>query len=234
MGMDNRISSVRPVDGNRQLRQRGAGAARRAELRVPPPPDERAVRGAGHLGARRHGPARAALLGRAPAGRANGATCNVPGAVIGGVLGGILGHQVGGGTRQRPSRRSAARSAARALGANVDRIRDPQSGQRRAPLRERRRPGTPQYWDVTYNFRGVAAPRADDRATRARRSPSTADGEPRRLIGRDRRQVIDGRRARAPSVRACRRSGRRSRSAAPARPASRRPAAPGSGSKRSR
>ena len=41
-----------------------------------------------------------------------------------------------------------------ALGANVDRIRDPQSGQdvRRC---ETVAGQTPQYWDVTYNFQGV-------------------------------------------------------------------------------
>ena len=78
---------------------------------------------------------------------------NVPGAIIGGVLGGILGHQVGGGTGKTVATIGGAVGGG-ALGANVDRIRDPQSGQdvRRC---ENVASQTPQYWDVTYNFQGV-------------------------------------------------------------------------------
>ena len=75
------------------------------------------------------GPARAALLGRAPARPASGATYNVPGAIIGGVLGGILGHQIGGGTGKTVATIGGAVGGG-ALGANVDRIRDPQYGTR--------------------------------------------------------------------------------------------------------
>lgn len=78
---------------------------------------------------------------------------NVPGGIIGGVLGGILGHQVGGGTGNTAATIGGAVGGA-ALGANVDRIRDRVSGQdvRRC---ENTASGPPQYWDVTYNFRGV-------------------------------------------------------------------------------
>ena len=63
---------------------------------------------------------------------------NVPGAIIGGVLGGILGHQIGGGSGKTVATIGGAVGGG-ALGANIDRIRDPQSGQRSAALRERRR-----------------------------------------------------------------------------------------------
>jgi uncharacterized protein YcfJ len=78
---------------------------------------------------------------------------NVPGAIIGGVLGGILGHQVGGGTGKTVATIGGAVGGG-ALGANIDRIRDPQSGQevRRC---ENVAGQTPQYWDVTYNYGGV-------------------------------------------------------------------------------
>ena len=78
---------------------------------------------------------------------------NVPGAIIGGVLGGILGHQVGGGTGKTVATIGGAVGGG-ALGANVDRIRDPQSGQD-VKRCETVAGQTPQYWDVTYNFGGV-------------------------------------------------------------------------------
>ena len=78
---------------------------------------------------------------------------NPIGGVIGGVLGGVLGHQVGGGTGKTAATIGGAVGGA-ALGANIDRLRDHQTGQevRRC---ENVASTTPQYWDVTYNFRGV-------------------------------------------------------------------------------
>jgi len=78
---------------------------------------------------------------------------NVPGAIIGGVLGGILGHQIGGGTGNTVATIGGAVGGA-ALGANVDRIRDPASG-RDVRRCETTASGPPQYYDVVYNFRGV-------------------------------------------------------------------------------
>ena len=78
---------------------------------------------------------------------------NVPGGIIGGVIGGILGHQVGGGTGKTAATIGGAVGGA-ALGANVDRIRDRTTSQdvRRC---ENTRAQHPEYWDVTYDFRGV-------------------------------------------------------------------------------
>ena len=78
---------------------------------------------------------------------------NTAGGIIGGVLGGILGHQVGGGTGKTAATIGGAVGGA-ALGANVDRIRDRDTGQdvRRC---ENVANATPQYWDVTYSFRGL-------------------------------------------------------------------------------
>ena len=78
---------------------------------------------------------------------------NVPGGLIGGVLGGILGHQIGGGTGKTVATIGGA-VAGGALGANVDRIRDPASG-RDVQRCENVANQTPQYYDVTYNFRGI-------------------------------------------------------------------------------
>jgi uncharacterized protein YcfJ len=77
---------------------------------------------------------------------------NIPGALVGAVIGGILGHQVGGGTGKDIATAGGAIAGA-ALGANVGRT--PQAAtqdvQRCESIPNR---AQPQYWDVSYNFRG--------------------------------------------------------------------------------
>ena len=78
---------------------------------------------------------------------------NVPGAIVGGIIGGVLGHQVGGG-RGRDVATAGGAVAGAAVGANVGR------GGSEAYGRDVRRcenvsGARPEYWDVTYNFRGV-------------------------------------------------------------------------------
>ena len=80
---------------------------------------------------------------------------NVPAAIAGAVIGGILGHQVGGGSGKDLATVGGAVAGA-AVGANVGRG---DGGQQvytqdvqhcaNTPSQER-----PEYWDVTYNFRG--------------------------------------------------------------------------------
>jgi uncharacterized protein YcfJ len=79
---------------------------------------------------------------------------NVPAAVVGGIIGGVLGHQVGGGTGQQLATAGGAVGGA-ALGYNVGR----NDGGQRMVTRDVQRCSaapnqTPDYWDVTYNFRG--------------------------------------------------------------------------------
>ena len=79
---------------------------------------------------------------------------NMPAAVLGGIIGGVLGHQVGGGTGQQVATAGGAVAGA-ALGYNVGR----NDGRQHAVTRDVRRCAstpdqTPDYWDVTYNFRG--------------------------------------------------------------------------------
>ena len=70
MGMSKNISSVRPVDWDgRYESQAPAPSPRTAGLCLSRASWRAAVRGAGYLGARRDGPAGAALLGGAAAGR---------------------------------------------------------------------------------------------------------------------------------------------------------------------
>ena len=79
---------------------------------------------------------------------------NVPGAIIGGVLGGVLGHQIGSGRGNDVATAVGAVGGA-AIGANVNK-----GGSQVATQNVQRCtsvPGSeqPQYWDVTYVFRGV-------------------------------------------------------------------------------
>lgn len=79
---------------------------------------------------------------------------NVGGAVIGGVLGGILGHQIGGGTGRDIATVGGAVAGA-AIGANVGRegaVVSTRDVQRCAATPSQTHP---DYWDVTYHYRGV-------------------------------------------------------------------------------
>jgi uncharacterized protein YcfJ len=79
---------------------------------------------------------------------------NVPGAIAGAVIGGILGHQVGGG-RGRDVATAGGAVAGAAIGANVG--RGDQSSYAQDVQRCENVQGQlqPDYWDVTYNFRGI-------------------------------------------------------------------------------
>ena len=80
---------------------------------------------------------------------------NIGGAIVGGILGGVLGHQVGGGRGRDVATGIGAVSGA-AIGANVGRGGGSgvysQDVQRCASAP---RDSRPDYYDVTYNFRGV-------------------------------------------------------------------------------
>jgi uncharacterized protein YcfJ len=99
---------------------------------------------------------------------------NVPGAIAGAIIGGILGHQVGSGR---------GNDAATAGGAAVGALIGSQAGVgttygTRDVQRCREVRGRPQYWDVTYRFRG------QDRYVQMTRPPGPTitvnrDGEPR-------------------------------------------------------
>ena len=77
---------------------------------------------------------------------------NVPGAIAGAIIGGVLGHQVGGG-RGRDVATAGGAVAGAAIGANAGggSYGYGQNVQRCSTVPS----GRPDYWDVTYNFRGV-------------------------------------------------------------------------------
>jgi uncharacterized protein YcfJ len=151
MGLNNRISSIRPVRGKPQ------------SAYVPPPPVP-----APYPHYPRYGEvlyeaqviAVRAVLGP-PEQRCwveqqqvvQGGSPNVPGAIVGGIIGGVLGHQIGSGRGNDVATALGAIGGA-AIGSNVER------GAAQVTTQEVRRceaiPGSaqPSYWDVSYVFRG--------------------------------------------------------------------------------
>ena len=76
----------------------------------------------------------------------------MPGAIIGGVIGGVLGHQVGAG-RGKDVATVGGAVAGVAIGANAGRAAPTARDVQRCTTVDNT--GRPDYWDVTYVFRGV-------------------------------------------------------------------------------
>jgi len=154
MGLDKRVSSVRPVDYSRHGYYNGGPSNRAAydaydyrrrgeerlyEARVT---SVRAVVGP---------PEQRCWVEQQTTQSSNNA---IPGAIAGAVVGGILGHQIGGG-RGRDVATGVGALAGGAVGANVGSQYGGQTVtqdvQRCEYTQNRSRP---EYYDVTYNFRG--------------------------------------------------------------------------------
>ena len=75
---------------------------------------------------------------------------NIGGAVVGALIGGVLGHQVGSG-RGNDLATAVGALAGGAVGANTNRGTNAQNVRRCSNVPTS---GRPDYWDVTYNFRG--------------------------------------------------------------------------------
>jgi uncharacterized protein YcfJ len=78
---------------------------------------------------------------------------NVPGAVIGGIIGGILGHQVGGGSGKDIATIGGVVGGA-VIGSNVGRDSPQVSTQDVRRCETVPSSARPDYWEVTYHFRG--------------------------------------------------------------------------------
>ncbi len=153
MGMENRISSVRRVDERRNYDNEAPQALAAPNYEYRRRPDER-LREVPITSARAvmGPPEQRCWVEREQVSQEQGRT-NIPAAIAGAVIGGILGHQVGGGRGKDIATAGGAVGGA-AVGANIGR------GGGQAESRDVQRcestPGQakPDYWDVTYNFRG--------------------------------------------------------------------------------
>ena len=154
MGMNDRISSVRPLPRNgRQAYEAPPPAIAQSYEYYPRhgetlfTADVTAVRAVVSQGAQQR-----CWVEREQVVRDDANGANVPGAIAGAVVGGVLGHQIGGG-RGRDVATALGAVGGAAVGANV-------GGGNRVVTREVQRcaaaggPVRPDYWDVTYVFRG--------------------------------------------------------------------------------
>jgi uncharacterized protein YcfJ len=152
LGMNERISSVRPAAPNRQYTNMPEPMAspdyvyrRRANERVfdVPVTSVHAVMGAG---------AQHCWVERQQVSQPSGGDRNVGGAIAGALIGGVLGHQVGGGTGKDIATVGGA-VAGGVIGSNIG--RDGNTVSTRDVRRcETTVSGTPAYWDVGYRFKG--------------------------------------------------------------------------------
>jgi uncharacterized protein YcfJ len=80
---------------------------------------------------------------------------NTPGAIFGALIGGVLGHQVGGGSGKDLATAGGAVAGA-LMGANINRDRNEQEvfTQDVQHCADTHRYAKPEYWDVSYTFRG--------------------------------------------------------------------------------
>ncbi|OYY95782.1 MAG: hypothetical protein B7Y41_00345 [Hydrogenophilales bacterium 28-61-23] len=80
---------------------------------------------------------------------------NAPGTIVGALIGGILGHQIGGGSGKDLATAGGAVAGA-LMGANISRDRNGQEviTQDVQHCENTTRYAQPEYWDVTYMFRG--------------------------------------------------------------------------------
>lgn len=177
MGMENRISSVRPVADRGQYDNEAPEPLAAPTYEYRQRPNERLREVPVTSVHAVVGPAeQRCWVERQQVAEPERRDLNLPGAIIGGVLGGILGHQVGGGTGKTVATVGGTLGGA-ALGANVGRD-DASTGTRDVRRCETAANGPPQYWDVTYNFRGVEH-RVQMSTPPGRTIAVNRDGEPR-------------------------------------------------------
>lgn len=152
MGLENRVSSVRPADKRRRydhapepVAQPAYEYRRRPNERIfqAPITSVRAVMGP---------PEQRCWVERQDVGDAGRGDRNLGGAIAGAVIGGILGHQVGGGTGRDVATVGGAVAGA-AIGSNVG--RDNGMQQRDVRRCDSVPNNTPAYWDVAYRYRGT-------------------------------------------------------------------------------
>lgn len=178
LGLENRISSVRPVKGNRRYENEPQPVLdtpyeyrRRPNERLSEVPvtSVRAVMGT---------PEQRCWTERQVVNEPERRDYNVPGAVIGGVLGGILGHQIGSGTGKDIATVGGVVGGA-AIGAHVNSKSSSQYSTRDVRRCEpSATSGPPQYYDVTYVFRG-AEHRVQMATPPGRTITVNGNGEPR-------------------------------------------------------
>ncbi|MYN05889.1 glycine zipper 2TM domain-containing protein [Massilia sp. FT127W] len=173
MGLNDRVSSVRAVRGNRYSQNEAPPPLPQASYEYRQRPNERtyearvtSVRAVVGPPEQRCWVERQQVQDSRP---------NTGGMLAGAILGGVLGHQIGGGTGRDIATVGGA-LAGGAVGANAGRSNNTYGQDVRRC--ENVANATPQYWDVTYEYRGVEH-RTQLAAAPGEYIPVNRDGVPR-------------------------------------------------------
>jgi len=155
MGLENRISSVRPVADSGRFDNEAPAPLSAPNYEYRRRPDERifearvtSVRAV--LGT----PDRRCWVERQRVSEPARNESNVGGSIAGAIIGGVLGHQVGGGNGRDIATAGGAVAGA-VLGSKVGQDNGGTTYDRDIRHCENTDSGKPEYWDVTYEFRGI-------------------------------------------------------------------------------
>ncbi len=177
MGLNDRVSSVRPADNRRRYDNEASDPLPEPTYEYRRRPNERVIEvPVTSVRAVVGPPEQRCWMERQQVNEPR-RDPNVGGAIVGALIGGVLGHQVGGGTGKDVATAGGVVAGA-AIGANAGRDsggtydRDVQRCETVAAS------GPPEYWDVTYSYRGVEH-RVQMSAAPGRTIVVNANGEPR-------------------------------------------------------
>lgn len=152
MGIDNRLSSVRPVRGREDYQDRSPEPLAAPNYEYRRRPQERVFEAqVSSVHAVMGQPEQHCWVDREQVDSGRGGP-SVAGGVIGGIIGGVLGHQIGHGTGKDVATVGGAVAGA-AIGANAGRNRN--TNDRDVRRCETAQSGQPDYWEVSYEFRNV-------------------------------------------------------------------------------
>ncbi len=155
MGLENRVSSVRPVKANARYENEVAAPLAAPNYEYRRRPDERVYEATvTSVRAVVGPPEQRCWVEREQVGDAGRGDRNVGGAIVGAIIGGVLGHQVGGGRGQDAATAGGAVAGA-LIGSNAGRDGGGAYSRDVRRCETVANSGPPAYWDVTYEFRGV-------------------------------------------------------------------------------
>ncbi len=154
MGMNDRISSVRPMNEHKRYANEAPEPLAAPNYEYRQRPNERLFEApVTSVRAVVGPPEKRCWVERQQVTEPERNHSNIGGAIVGAVIGGVLGHQIGGGTGKDIATAGGAVAGA-AIGSNVGRQNSVVS-ERDVQRCETTASRTPEYWDVTYDFRGI-------------------------------------------------------------------------------
>ena len=156
LGLNDRISSVRPVNQQASYRNEAPEPLPAPTYEFRRRPSERVYEAPVTSVRAIVGPAeqRCWVERQQVTEERRGGDPNVGGAIVGGIIGGVLGHQVGGG-RGKDAATAGGAVAGALIGGNAGRGDGAVTYDKDVQRCKTVASDKPEYWDVTYNYRGV-------------------------------------------------------------------------------